>query len=275
MDPSSAEDVTRAFILEYSTLAGHSIYIYHYLLTLDDEVAHIWSQRWNLGKTVFLLVRYIPFIRIATDLCVNIRIWTLFETKSCAALVWIFSPVAYHFQISAADGAFLLCTYALLGAEKIHSAILLALYAAFTVPLLVVLVLTTVAAKFVPPELLSSDEQHDGRACHIDYGDKLLLYRKINDYLVIVGTVVAALLGVATIVMRYRNQQSSLINVIRRDGGIFYLSAIALRVSTFILALPNIQMHIYNLIYTAQYVALPMLAAALILDLASGGVKAP
>ncbi|KAF6755198.1 hypothetical protein DFP72DRAFT_1169812 [Ephemerocybe angulata] len=284
LDQTSAEDVTKAFIFEHSTLAASSLYAYHYLLTLDDEVAHIWPQKWTLGKVVFLLARYMPFLRIATDTCLNVRIWASFGEQVCVSLVWLFS-LSYHFQTVASDGektfarasispvnlttitaAFLLCVYALLGAERIHSTVLLAVYSAFTVAISALLVISLVSSKYVSSQNLSYDAQHNGQACHILFDARVHIYEKISDYLIISGTIVAALLGVLTIVIRYRSQNNSLINVIRRDGGMFYLSALALRLSTMIIALPNIQVHVYNLIYTTQEVALPMLAAGLILN---------
>ncbi|KAF6765573.1 hypothetical protein DFP72DRAFT_1162462 [Ephemerocybe angulata] len=265
LDPTSVEDVTKAFIFEYSTLAASSLYAYHYLLTLDDEVAHIWPQKWTLGKVVFLLARYMPFLRIATDTCLNVRIWASFSEQECVALVWLFS-LSYHFQTVASDAAFLLCVYALLGAERIHSTVLLAVYSAFTVAISALLVISLVSSRYVSSQSLSYNAQHNGQACHILFDARVHIYERISDYLIISGTIVAALLGVLTIVIRYRSQSNSLINVIRRDGGMFYLSALALRLSTIIIALPNIQVHVYNLIYTAQEVALPMLAAGLILN---------
>jgi hypothetical protein len=38
--------------------------VYDYLITFDDEITYVWSSKWNVGKILFLLVRYPVFLDI-------------------------------------------------------------------------------------------------------------------------------------------------------------------------------------------------------------------
>lgn len=49
----------------YMTVASIVLLVYDYMLTLDSELLLIWASRWNLVKSLFLLVRYMPFIDMA------------------------------------------------------------------------------------------------------------------------------------------------------------------------------------------------------------------
>jgi len=44
----------------YSSLAAVVILVYDYLLCLGDEIKHVWKGRWNRGKVIYILNRYVP-----------------------------------------------------------------------------------------------------------------------------------------------------------------------------------------------------------------------
>ncbi|KAG7444740.1 uncharacterized protein BT62DRAFT_224267 [Guyanagaster necrorhizus] len=46
-------------------------YTYDICLTMDSEVARVWSCKWSLGKVLFLINRYIPPLIIAMDFYYN------------------------------------------------------------------------------------------------------------------------------------------------------------------------------------------------------------
>lgn len=55
-----------------------------YFLTLDDEINYYWPARWTLGKVLFFLTRYPPFVSTALILyrqssCILIMLIAVFD----------------------------------------------------------------------------------------------------------------------------------------------------------------------------------------------------
>jgi hypothetical protein len=48
----------------YSSLAAVVLLVYDYILCLPDEIAYIWKGRWNSGKFLYILNRYIPTLNL-------------------------------------------------------------------------------------------------------------------------------------------------------------------------------------------------------------------
>jgi hypothetical protein len=38
------------------------MFLYDYLLTIEQEVNFVWYSRWNIIKITFLVQRYLPFV---------------------------------------------------------------------------------------------------------------------------------------------------------------------------------------------------------------------
>ncbi|KIK83523.1 hypothetical protein PAXRUDRAFT_832052 [Paxillus rubicundulus Ve08.2h10] len=90
--------------------------IFDYFCQLEDEVSFIWNRRgWGIGKVLFVLTKYIPFILIP---------FTLFSTfaanldvHTCAVLLYII-VVLEAFAIALSDVTFGLRAYAMWNRNK-------------------------------------------------------------------------------------------------------------------------------------------------------------
>ncbi|KAI6040255.1 hypothetical protein EDC04DRAFT_2894244 [Pisolithus marmoratus] len=64
---SSTFEITPAFIYDVwlqraAVVAGYTLLVYDYFLTLGDEVEYIWSAPWTLVKSIYLANRYIMLL---------------------------------------------------------------------------------------------------------------------------------------------------------------------------------------------------------------------
>ncbi|KAJ8461777.1 hypothetical protein ONZ45_g18178 [Pleurotus djamor] len=48
----------------YSLIAFACLLLYDHIITLSDEIQYVWSTPWGLGKLLFFLTRYIPYLDI-------------------------------------------------------------------------------------------------------------------------------------------------------------------------------------------------------------------
>ncbi|KAF9035060.1 hypothetical protein BDZ89DRAFT_1130522 [Hymenopellis radicata] len=51
-------------LVTYFEISGTALYVFDYLLTLEQEVELIWGSRWTLTKLLYLFTRYSPFIDV-------------------------------------------------------------------------------------------------------------------------------------------------------------------------------------------------------------------
>ncbi|KAJ2913883.1 hypothetical protein MD484_g6540, partial [Candolleomyces efflorescens] len=86
------------------------------------------------------------------------------------------------------------------------------------------------------PIPISQLDRELGYACTFKGGSWLFDY---SSYLMLTRTLFAACLGVFTAFVRYRKNNGQLIKVIRRDGGIYYLSTLAVRIADVVRTLPS------------------------------------
>jgi len=65
-----------------------SLFIFDYFYQLEDEVTFIWSRGdWSVGKALFVLTRYIPFIIIPLTLCSTFA--ANLDVRICQTLLYI------------------------------------------------------------------------------------------------------------------------------------------------------------------------------------------
>ncbi|KAK0204403.1 hypothetical protein DFS33DRAFT_1382290 [Desarmillaria ectypa] len=67
MDSVATRDVFNLSACRYAYVAGLTISLWDMCLTMDSEIARVWSRKWSLGKVLFLVNRYIPPLIIALD----------------------------------------------------------------------------------------------------------------------------------------------------------------------------------------------------------------
>jgi len=69
-----------------------AVLVYDYLITLGDEIEYVWGSKWNIGKILFLLIRYPAFLDILVVKGANM---SALPTEYCQALVyaeeWLFA----------------------------------------------------------------------------------------------------------------------------------------------------------------------------------------
>ncbi|KIJ12969.1 hypothetical protein PAXINDRAFT_14184 [Paxillus involutus ATCC 200175] len=74
--------------LKLFTASIASLFIFDYFYQLEDEVTFIWSRGdWSVGKALFVLTRYIPFIIIPLALCSAFA--TNLDVHICETLLYI------------------------------------------------------------------------------------------------------------------------------------------------------------------------------------------
>ncbi|EIW86157.1 hypothetical protein CONPUDRAFT_148263 [Coniophora puteana RWD-64-598 SS2] len=49
----------------YANLAGLTVLVFDYCITFSEEADLVWGRRWDTGRFIFLLARYLPFPGLA------------------------------------------------------------------------------------------------------------------------------------------------------------------------------------------------------------------
>ncbi|TEB21126.1 hypothetical protein FA13DRAFT_1800241 [Coprinellus micaceus] len=238
--------------------------VYHYCLTIGEEVTYIWSHRWTTGRILFTMARYLPMLRIASSILLEVRMKTVFPTGACRALAFIFM-LSHLFASIAADGTFVLCIYALLGSRRRWMLVLGTLYIGVSIPLLVLTVLYLLGRESKLPG--SGVEAELGYACGF-YSGKSDKYGGVMDYLTIGVTMIVATIGTVVVVIRYRDHKSKLLDVFRKDGTVFYVLALSLRLTAALVDTPGIaNFDRYNIAWSLHALIIPILATKLMTHL--------
>ncbi|KAG2098216.1 uncharacterized protein F5147DRAFT_816041 [Suillus discolor] len=68
-------------LAKYTNLAGLTILIYDYFVTLHSEVQWTWGRKWGITRTVFTFSRYVPFACALMTSYSAIKTW---GTQDCA-----------------------------------------------------------------------------------------------------------------------------------------------------------------------------------------------
>ncbi|KAJ3524355.1 hypothetical protein NMY22_g11037 [Coprinellus aureogranulatus] len=131
-----------------------SVYVYHCLVTMDEEVRLIWSKSFTVGKSLYLLTKYSPIAVYGLQIsmftfspsgygyrtCKSIRVLesvTTFVTLASAdGMFWLDLPTRIPPE-ARFKGCIILCIYALLGAKRKYAWFLGVLFWVFAIPMLV------------------------------------------------------------------------------------------------------------------------------------------
>ncbi|RXW18122.1 hypothetical protein EST38_g7730 [Candolleomyces aberdarensis] len=220
------------FMGEYFLLASNIAFVYYCLLTLDKEVKHVWLENWKTGKVLFLTVKWLGVINF------------LFEIVSA---LW-------------------LCLYALLGAKLIYFAFLVIAFLILSVPSDILRFLNgTRNIRYIP---LPPWEVELGYVCTFA-GLGKGAYLRAGHMVSLARTIFASILGIVTFIVHYRKQKGSLIKVIRRDGGVYYLSTIALRLADVVVIMKATDTYQVN--EAAKRLLIPVFALQLLLNMKNVG----
>ncbi|TEB29782.1 hypothetical protein FA13DRAFT_595242 [Coprinellus micaceus] len=228
-----ADAVASWRLQEYIYIAVYCFYVYYVLTTIAEEVTVVLPQRWNRGKIFYMSIRYATLVYIALQLSRDYRNYFSISPEVCKALL-----TALHVVTSIAsllsEFSLGLCLAALLEAKAIFFCLILALSCGIS---LVNAIFGLVSFVQYPAEPVSHLDIELGYPCYFpsskEWGEQTIIYvgRDARTYVNLACTVVLALLAAMTVIVRYKGQGGKIIHVIRRDGGLHYLSLLAIRVA--------------------------------------------
>ncbi|TEB20097.1 hypothetical protein FA13DRAFT_276876 [Coprinellus micaceus] len=204
----------------YVFMAAYVAWLYYHVTTLDDEVAHIWpSPRLKFGKVLWLLTRYSTTFAMVVDMFSYPNYLTL-SPRACMAILYTSNTLGMLARASS-EGIIWLCLYALLKGKKIFLYLLVALYLGFLIPIQT-LVYMNLATREAGP--LSWFDEHLGWPCNYSAPLRRDLFA-VAGYVALTRSLVVAIAGGVTVFVRYKNQRNNLMMVIRREGGLYLISA--------------------------------------------------
>ncbi|KAF6753800.1 hypothetical protein DFP72DRAFT_1046347, partial [Ephemerocybe angulata] len=204
-----------------------SSYIFYYLTTLAEEISIMWPQRWRTGKIVFLVNRYLPLVLIGNSLLSN---WAI-TSSVCTGLYIANGIVLYRVMNLAFEVALLLCLYALLGASQICLALIIATYAGFTLSTTILQIgYFGEASRMLP---ISQMDRELGYACTWEgkVSPKAARRYAMAGYITLVKSIAISALALFIFFVRYRKHRGTLLQVVRRDSGIYILSLSGMSIS--------------------------------------------
>ncbi|KAF6756982.1 hypothetical protein DFP72DRAFT_1168702 [Ephemerocybe angulata] len=279
---SSAEEVAElAFFISQSAkreylscrltkVAFYTLYCYYFLTTVDEEASTMWKQKLRTGKILYLILRYAPILFITMTVLVGFRVHTTISLKSCEGL-WITADVLARLIVVASEVVVLLCLYALLGAKRRYLTILMALYLGLTVGGVApqIKYLSAVSTALPNPELF----RELGYACNMseELSSEAVRGLIIAGYIVFSKGAAMAVLAIVVFYARYRSRASSLLHVIRRDGGIYIISLTVIRLGGAIITAFQLKLGTSNIpiqvIAGIRQLAAPIFAYRLLLNM--------
>ncbi|KAF6742454.1 hypothetical protein DFP72DRAFT_938179 [Ephemerocybe angulata] len=270
--PPEIVNIIRVWHVQEDILAaGYSAYIYSFLTTFDDEVSEIWSQSWKSGKILFMIIRYSPFVDFAFNSTLGYPAGYDISLKTCRAFQWIVEASSF-IRTNATEAALLLCLYALLGTKRRYFVIFFAFFVSYTVVTLSLMIKSIMITESVP---LFDFEKELRYACAFGPIDDFKYMSSVYNYVVLSRTAITAALSIATLAIRYRRQEGSLINVIRQDGGVYYIGTILIRLANSIILSPKISTEVvqYGIVNTLYRCAVPILVAHLLINVKKIGTR--
>ncbi|KAJ3516851.1 hypothetical protein NMY22_g14109 [Coprinellus aureogranulatus] len=235
-----------------------AFYVYYLLTTLDEEAEIIFPQIRSGGVALFAFIRYgtcvfialtlpsarFPSARAAGYLTAylgNYRNYYTISPEDCKGLLVAYGVVSRLVSL-ACNIALGLCLGALLRAGKLWLIVIMIIAAAPTV--INGLIFTVIGSIQLPAEPPSPLDRELGYPCAIPPNEEWLtgtiagVGRSARIYLSFATTVCLLLLAIVTLVLRYRGQNGRLVQIIRRDGGLYYIALAAIRLVNTIVTTP-------------------------------------
>ncbi|TEB11406.1 hypothetical protein FA13DRAFT_1823768 [Coprinellus micaceus] len=252
---------------EYTYISFYCFYVYYVLTTMAEEVSIIFPQRWNRGKMLYATIRYGTILYIALQLIRDYRNYFVISPGACKAVLITYTAVHWVTYV-ASDFSLALCLSALLQTRAIYLAGIVILSCGNRLSTGIFNLISDFQYAAEPVSLLDADL---GYPCYAGNTEEVMentvfnLGRNVRSYVNLVATACLALLGIVTLVARYKGQGSHLLQVIRRDGGIHFLSLVAIRVVSATLWTPGVVpvAELYSnpalLAFNMAYIIIPIL----------------
>ncbi|KAJ3544965.1 hypothetical protein NMY22_g2613 [Coprinellus aureogranulatus] len=213
------------------------VLIYYWITTIGEEVRCIWPQpRWKLGKVLFLTARYSALIAMAGNVTYNNPHHGKLGITGCSVVFKIVqvSTIVYSISVFITLWLFL---YALLECKPNYFPLVLLVLLAFIVSRYALDGMYVFSQKSVPLEPL---DVVFGYPCAFTLYDRRYLHLgTIASYLSLGFVLATTAVGLVSLVVRYRRQQNGLLGVIRREGGVYLVSSLILKVFLAVHATPH------------------------------------
>ncbi|KAF6745317.1 hypothetical protein DFP72DRAFT_926369 [Ephemerocybe angulata] len=149
----------------------------------------------------------------------------------CTGLYIANGIVLYRVMNLAFEVALLLCLYALLGASQICLALIIATYASFTLATTILQIgYFGEASRMLP---ISQIDRELGYACTWEgkVSPKAARRYAMAGYITLVKSIAISALALFIFFVRYRKHRGTLLQVVRRDSGIYILSLSGMSIS--------------------------------------------
>jgi len=65
LTPVIVESLHKVQVVNYFYFVTAAVLVYDHVLTFVDEISLVWPATWGLGKVLFILARYPPYIDMA------------------------------------------------------------------------------------------------------------------------------------------------------------------------------------------------------------------
>ncbi|TEB36983.1 hypothetical protein FA13DRAFT_1091924 [Coprinellus micaceus] len=226
---------------EYIALPFFTLYLHYCISTMEEEVARVHPQKRWTGKIIFYIVRYGTILYIILDLHTSYRTYLQISPVGCKILFITNSSIKKLIAVTA-DVTMGLCVSALLGARQMYFIFIILLCAALP---LVTFGLQLRGYILISAEPTSTIDNELGYPCYLPDpeaqkatwpGGSLGVFT----YLSFARAALLTLLAAVTAFTRYKANGGQLLNVIGRDGGIYYLSTAGVLLSAAIINTPGV-----------------------------------
>ncbi|KAF6744209.1 hypothetical protein DFP72DRAFT_929880 [Ephemerocybe angulata] len=274
LSPEELSDVITLYstsaVLERILLGFYAFNLYYYVTTFGGEVSAIWALKWKTGKVLFLIARYGPTLYIPLTIISGFRNYLTMGPEVCKRLQ-IADDVSLRVCTMVSELILILCLHALLGSKRRYLALMLVLFAAFTVAITVPQIRYIEEAAHAIE--LSQADREFGYPCTWEgvISPEVLSTAKAAGYVSFTKTACLFLLTLAVFYVRYRKQTGSLLEVVRRDSGLCILLLTAIRLFNAITDAFNVVLGLYNIpdmiLQCLQKVVIPILACRLLLNM--------
>jgi len=245
----------RRFIVDYTFIAGAAFLVYDYLLTIHLEIKLIWSDPWNYTRVLFLLARYIPLINIffflEHQLGLNTKV--TFCQRTAPVFTWL-----TLIGILSAEVILFLRTWAAWTRDKIVGLMLLTIFLSCSTFSLVS------TGVFLQSMTYAPIPYHGYRGCNI-----VAISGSLEpEYISLAAADFAVLLFMTISAVRaYRSgDNGELINVVHRDGMIFYAPILLCSVGSVIIARVG-PVDLMNLLIPIQASAHSVIASRIVFNI--------
>ncbi|KAJ3517718.1 hypothetical protein NMY22_g13902 [Coprinellus aureogranulatus] len=228
-------------VVDQSPVPFHALYIYYVLTSIEEEVSLILAPKWSWGKLLFIIIRHGTVVYSALQLMRDYRTYLVVSPIVCKTWMVAYNAALY-LSWCACDAALGLCLGALLQVKGFYLAVILTLAMG---PCVIAGIFTVVAEIQYPAEPVTEMFKELGYPCYAPSPEQWLkltlsgLGADVRAYLNFATTAVLLFLGGAALVLRYKGHKGRLIQILRRDGGVYFIALAGVR---FGLALTNTPM---------------------------------